>query len=64
LLVAKRILRDPNLSKLATLKFHENVDKLNDDLMCVKGAVVTDIIKVKNDGDKKFEVELPNKNNN
>ena len=64
MLVAKRILRDPNLSKLATLKFHENVDKLNDDLMCVKGAVVTDIIKVKNDGDKKFEVELPNKNNN
>jgi len=32
--------------------------------MCAKETVITDIINVKNDGDKEFEVELPSKNNN
>ena len=57
-------MKDPNLSKLATIKFNENIEKENDELMCVTGAKVTDIIPVKNDGDKMFEVELTDKNKN
>ena len=49
---------------MASRKFHSNIDKENDDIMCVEGAVVTDLLRVQKAADRQFELELPTKNNN
>jgi len=59
-LIAKKILKDPNLSHIASLKFHDTIDRVNDDTMCLKETILTDLIEpqiVKKDTG--FEVELP-----
>ena len=53
-------MKDPKLSDIATRKFHYNVDRTHDDVMCIEGAVVSDIIKVREENKYNFEVELPN----
>jgi len=45
ILLAKRILKDPGLSAMATKKFHGTVDKENEAKIVVKGAVIHDIIE-------------------
>jgi len=61
LLLAKKILKDPNLSKLASKKFNDYIEKVNANLMFNKAANITDILPVNNYRDEGFEVELTNK---
>ena len=59
ILLAKRILKDPGLSAMATKKFHGTVDKENEAKIVVKGAVIHDIIEHKIEAaEKEFECEL------
>lgn len=44
LLLAKKILKDPNLSHQATRKFHENVDKVDDGKIMIKGAEIRELM--------------------
>ena len=45
LLMAKQILKDPTLSRMATTKFHHLIDKVNDDKICTEGAIITDLLE-------------------
>lgn len=58
LLLAKRILRDPNLSQLATRKFKSTINQDEDHKFTCKGAVITDIIQQNEDENAQFECEM------
>lgn len=59
ILLAKRILKDPNLSLMATKKFHGTVETKDEAKMIVKGAVIHEIIEQKKEeAEKEFECEL------
>jgi len=60
-LIAKKILKDKNLSELASFKFNSNIDRKNEDVMFVEGAQVTNLLDKERDERMNFEVELPNK---
>ena len=62
MLLAKRILRDPNLSQLATRKFKTTINQDADDKFICVDAVITDILEQKGDENEMFECELKNKN--
>jgi len=62
LFLAKKILKDPNLSKLASRKFNNYIDKINENLMFNKAANITDILPINSDVDDEFEVELTHNN--
>ena len=44
LLLAKKILKDPTLSKMATLKFNNVIDKINEEKICKEGTLITDLL--------------------
>ena len=57
--MAKKILKDPNLSKLATRMFGSYIDVKNDDRILAEGAHVGEMIKLgEADESLNFEVEL------
>lgn len=58
ILLAKKILKDPNLSTLASRKFHNTIDQTNDRKMVVEGAQIHDIIEQENEKAEEFEVEI------
>ena len=59
ILLAKRILKDPNLSLMATKKFHGTIEEKDDAKLVVKGAVIHDIIEKKiEEAEKEFECEM------
>lgn len=58
ILMAKRILKDPRLSLLATRKFNALIDKENEEKFMLKSALVTDIIKKQDEQFEVFECEL------
>ena len=60
-MIAKKILKDKNLSELASFKFNSNIDRKNEDVMFVEGAQVTNLLDKERDERMNFEVELPNK---
>lgn len=45
ILIAKRILKDPNLSNLATRKFAETINKFEENKFFAESAAVTDILE-------------------
>ena len=63
ILMAKKILKDPNLCTLASRKFNNTIDKTDDRKFIVKGAVVTGLLPQEEDEMKMFECEMekPNK---
>ena len=44
ILIAKKILKDPNLSTMANRKFNNTIDKVDDKKFIVKGAVITGLL--------------------
>jgi hypothetical protein len=60
ILIAKKILRDPNLCTIANRKFNNTVDKVDDRKFIVKGAVVTGLLPQEEDEMKEFECEIEN----
>ena len=44
LLIAKKILKDPRLSQLASTKFQETINRKNDHKFLVDGAVITELL--------------------
>ena len=56
--MAKRILRDPNLSLQATRKFNVTVDQVRPGKLLVAGAEVKDLIGNEKEEEKDYEVEL------
>ena len=44
MLIAKRILKDPNLSHHATRKFNVTIDKFNETNFMVAGAEIKDLL--------------------
>jgi len=44
ILMAKKILKDPNLCTLASRKFNKTVDKVDERKFIVKGAEVTGLL--------------------
>ena len=42
--MAKRILKDPGLSQMATRKFHGTIDKQDENKFVAKGAVITELL--------------------
>jgi len=63
-LIAKRILKDPNLSQIATRKFNETIDRSKEGNFVLHGAFVSDLLEMDKDRAKEFEVELMGKANN
>lgn len=58
-MLAKKILKDPTLSLMATKKFNGTIESKDDAKMVVEGAVITEIIEAKNEeAEKEFECEL------
>jgi hypothetical protein len=45
ILLAKKILKDPNLSLMASRKFNGTIDKKDPDKLVVTGAVITELIE-------------------
>jgi len=45
LLMAKRILRDPQLSQLASRKFHDSINKNNETKFLADGTVLTELLE-------------------
>jgi hypothetical protein len=43
--MAKRILKDPGLSQIATRKFNEAIDRENDKRFAAEGSVLHDLLK-------------------
>jgi hypothetical protein len=62
MLLAKRILRDPNLSQLATRKFKQTINQDDDHKFICADAVITDILEQKGDENDMFECEMKEKN--
>ena len=62
MLLAKRILRDPNLSQLATRKFKQTINQDDANKFVCADAVITDILEQKGDEDDMFECEFKDKN--
>jgi len=60
--MSKRILKDPNLSKLASDKFKENIEETYFNKMLKKGCVITDILE-KYDEREIEDKEIEMKNN-
>jgi|TARA_B110001450_G_scaffold209163_1_gene200053 hypothetical protein len=58
MLLAKRILRDPNLSQLATRKFKSTINQDDDHKFICTDAVITDILEQKGDENDMFECEM------
>ena len=56
--MAKKILKDPNLSHHATRKFNSTVDKFDNKKFMVEGAEVKDLIEKMAGNNENFEVEL------
>ena len=44
IMMAKKILKDPNLSTIVTRKFNAHIDKDNDNKMLIEGAEIKTII--------------------
>ena len=44
ILIAKKILKDPNLCTMANRKFNATIDKIDDTKFIVKGAVITGLL--------------------
>ena len=57
-MIAKRILKDPNLSQIATRKFNETIDREKAGRFVLDGALVTDLLDMDKDRAKEFEVEV------
>ena len=62
MLIAKRILRDPNLSQLATRKFKQTINQDDDHKFISADAVITDILEQKGEENDMFECEMKDKN--
>lgn len=62
MLLAKRILRDPNLSQLATRKFKQTISQDDANKFICADAVITDILEQKGAEDDMFECEFKDKN--
>ena len=45
ILIAKRILKDSNLSYIATRKFKQTIDTVNEHKVLLEGAEITDLIE-------------------
>lgn len=58
ILIAKKILKDPNLCNIASRKFNNTVDKVDEKKFIVKGAVVTGLLPQEEDEMKEFECEI------
>lgn len=58
LLIAKRILKDPRLSQLASRKFNEMIEKTHDGKFLVEGALLTDLLEQDNKKLDEFEIEF------
>ena len=57
--MAKRILKDPNLSYIANRKFTKNIERVKEDAFVQEGAIVKELVG--NEREKKetnWEVEL------
>ena len=58
LLMAKRILKDPGLSQIATRKFNETIDRENDQRFAAEGSVLHDLLKQQELELENYEVEM------
>ena len=63
ILTAKRILKDPNLSKYATRKFNGTVDKHKPVKFLMDGAQITEMIEKEMAKKENYEIELLQKEN-
>ena len=57
-MVAKQILRDPNLSHHATRKFAATIDKVNINKVLAEGAEIGALLEPKLNQGENYEVEL------
>ena len=65
ILIAKRILKDPNLSHHATRKFNVTIDKHDETNFMVTGAEIKALVEKTDAKEDQYEVELhmpPNRN--
>ena len=58
ILLGKRILKDPNLSHMATRKFNTNIEKFQAAKFLVEGCQITDLIEEQKIAQENYEVEL------